>query len=224
MSWSESERRVERVGGPYFELAAGVGRFRRVETEDVGEGTRDVGLDALLLVQQQRRSDELLGNRRERVCLHEVLVQRLELLVQRAGALEQLGVRAVSQRLAELEARHHVSAAAARVFAGARDGRRKLSAKSRFAGRLAWLLRLVSHRMAPKAASKAAPAKTVAVKAAPAPVDNRTLSAKDTVLFKSVLTLYEQHAWKKGIKSADLILKNNPEHGGQQRPCAGSQR
>lgn len=46
-------------------------------------------------------------------------------------------------------------------------------------------------------------------------VDNRTLPPKDAATFKTVLTLYETRAWKKGIKAADLILKSHPEHGGQ---------
>ena len=50
-----------------------------------------------------------------------------------------------------------------------------------------------------------------------APVPNRPLPPKDSVLFKQVLILYEQRSWKKGIKAADAILKNHPEHGGESR-------
>ena len=62
--------------------------------------------------------------------------------------------------------------------------------------------------------AKAIPKSGVATKAA---APNRPLPAKDSVLFKQVLILYEQRSWKKGIKAADAILKNHPEHGGESR-------
>ena len=40
------------------------------------------------------------------------------------------------------------------------------------------------------------------------------LPSKEAALFKDVLTLYETRQIKKGIKTADLILKKFPEHGG----------
>lgn len=42
----------------------------------------------------------------------------------------------------------------------------------------------------------------------------RALPPKESSLFKEVLNLYESKQLKKGLKTADLILKKYPEHGG----------
>jgi peptide alpha-N-acetyltransferase len=52
--------------------------------------------------------------------------------------------------------------------------------------------------------------------AAKAPADNRTLPTKEAGLFKQVLQQYEAKQWKKGVKTADAILKVKPDHGGAQ--------
>jgi N-alpha-acetyltransferase 15/16, NatA auxiliary subunit len=46
----------------------------------------------------------------------------------------------------------------------------------------------------------------------------RTLASKENNLFKELLALYEARQLKKGIKTADAILKKNPDHGGMWRP------
>jgi len=43
----------------------------------------------------------------------------------------------------------------------------------------------------------------------------RTLPSKEATLFKELLTLYETRQLKKGLKTADLVLKKFPEHGGR---------
>ncbi len=46
-------------------------------------------------------------------------------------------------------------------------------------------------------------------------VQKRTpLPSKEASLFKELLTLYETKQLKKGLKTADQILKKFPEHGG----------
>jgi hypothetical protein len=42
----------------------------------------------------------------------------------------------------------------------------------------------------------------------------RALASKEATLFKELLTLYETRQLKKGLKTADSILKKFPEHGG----------
>ena len=42
----------------------------------------------------------------------------------------------------------------------------------------------------------------------------KQLASKEATLFKELLGLYENRQLKKGIKTADAILKKNPEHGG----------
>ncbi|KAJ3822659.1 NMDA receptor-regulated protein 1-domain-containing protein [Lentinula raphanica] len=42
---------------------------------------------------------------------------------------------------------------------------------------------------------------------------NRTLASKESTLFKELLSLYENKQLKKGLKTADQILKKYPEHG-----------
>lgn len=42
----------------------------------------------------------------------------------------------------------------------------------------------------------------------------RILPSKEASLFKELLTLYETRQLKKGLKTADQILKKFPEHGG----------
>eukprot|EP01062_Namystynia_karyoxenos_P070459 TRINITY_DN65834_c0_g1_i1.p1 TRINITY_DN65834_c0_g1~~TRINITY_DN65834_c0_g1_i1.p1 ORF type:complete len:776 (+),score=339.97 TRINITY_DN65834_c0_g1_i1:119-2329(+) len=58
----------------------------------------------------------------------------------------------------------------------------------------------------PRPPAKDAPA------AAPAG-DDQKLGAKDDALFKQVVKLYEQKLYKKAVKTADTILKKNPNHG-----------
>ncbi len=41
------------------------------------------------------------------------------------------------------------------------------------------------------------------------------LPSKEASLFKELLTLYETKQLKKGLKTADQILKKFPEHGGR---------
>ena len=41
------------------------------------------------------------------------------------------------------------------------------------------------------------------------------LPSKEASLFKELLTLYETRQLKKGLKTADQILKKFPEHGGE---------
>jgi peptide alpha-N-acetyltransferase len=43
----------------------------------------------------------------------------------------------------------------------------------------------------------------------------RALPPKEATLFKELLTFYETRQLKKGLKTADLILKKIPEHGGR---------
>lgn len=42
------------------------------------------------------------------------------------------------------------------------------------------------------------------------------LPAKEAALFKELLTFYEARQLKKGLKTADQILKKAPDHGGTQ--------
>ena len=42
---------------------------------------------------------------------------------------------------------------------------------------------------------------------------NQPLPSKEATLFKQVLKHHEQKQYKKGLKSADLVLKKFPEHG-----------
>jgi hypothetical protein len=42
----------------------------------------------------------------------------------------------------------------------------------------------------------------------------RVLPSKEATLFKDLLALYETRQLKKGLKTADQILKKFPEHGG----------
>ena len=52
-------------------------------------------------------------------------------------------------------------------------------------------------------------------KAAPVlPPKKNPLPSKEGSLFKELLTLYETRQLKKGLKTADLILKKFPDHGG----------
>ena len=46
------------------------------------------------------------------------------------------------------------------------------------------------------------------------PVKRNPLPSKEASLFKELLTLYETRQLKKGLKTADLILKKFPDHGG----------
>jgi N-alpha-acetyltransferase 15/16, NatA auxiliary subunit len=48
----------------------------------------------------------------------------------------------------------------------------------------------------------------------PPPANNRLLGPKESTLFKELLTLYETRQLKKALKTADLILKKYPKHGG----------
>lgn len=48
----------------------------------------------------------------------------------------------------------------------------------------------------------------------PPPVNNRNLGVKETTLFKELLSLYESRQLKKAVKTADLVLKKYPKHGG----------
>ena len=43
----------------------------------------------------------------------------------------------------------------------------------------------------------------------------RVLPSKEATLFKDLLALYETRQLKKGLKTADQILKKFPEHGGK---------
>lgn len=46
-------------------------------------------------------------------------------------------------------------------------------------------------------------------------LENRQLASKEAGLFKQLLTLYETKQHKKGVKTAEQILKKNPNHGGE---------
>jgi len=46
----------------------------------------------------------------------------------------------------------------------------------------------------------------------------RALPSKEATLFKELLTFYETRQLKKGLKTADLILRKFPEHGGRVVP------
>lgn len=48
-----------------------------------------------------------------------------------------------------------------------------------------------------------------------AALENRTLPSKEAGLFKQLLTLYETKQHKKGVKTAEQILKKLPNHGGE---------
>ena len=50
-----------------------------------------------------------------------------------------------------------------------------------------------------------------------APPQKKTLPSKESSLFKELLQLYETKQLKKGVKTADQILKKFPEHGGAWR-------
>ncbi|KAJ7599220.1 NMDA receptor-regulated protein 1-domain-containing protein [Mycena floridula] len=50
-------------------------------------------------------------------------------------------------------------------------------------------------------------------KASATPAAKRQLPSKEATLFKELLNLYETRQLKKGVKTADLILKKFPEHG-----------
>lgn len=45
-------------------------------------------------------------------------------------------------------------------------------------------------------------------------LQKRQLPSKESSLFKELLDFYERKSIKKGIKTADAILKKFPEHGG----------
>ena len=51
-----------------------------------------------------------------------------------------------------------------------------------------------------------------------APPAKKPLASKEANLFKELLTLYETRQLKKGVKTADQILKRNPDNGGMWRP------
>ena len=51
-------------------------------------------------------------------------------------------------------------------------------------------------------------------KASGLPAKRNPLPSKEASLFKELLTLYETRQLKKGLKTADLILKKFPDHGG----------
>lgn len=72
--------------------------------------------------------------------------------------------------------------------------------------------------MAPKTAPKSAP-KALVPSVKP---DNRHLATKESQLFKQLLQQYETKQWKKGIKTADAILKTRPDHGGEITCCSGT--
>lgn len=71
--------------------------------------------------------------------------------------------------------------------------------------------------MAPKkptkslAKSSAATATTTGTTAVKANI----LPTKEAALFRQVLQQYEAKEWKKGIKTAETILKTYPDHGGK---------
>lgn len=46
-------------------------------------------------------------------------------------------------------------------------------------------------------------------------LENRQLASKEAALFKQLLTLYETKQHKKGVKTAEQILKKYPNHGGE---------
>lgn len=48
-----------------------------------------------------------------------------------------------------------------------------------------------------------------------APHKRTPLPSKEASLFRELLTLYETKQLKKGLKTADQILKKFPEHGGR---------
>lgn len=50
----------------------------------------------------------------------------------------------------------------------------------------------------------------------------RILPSKEASLFKDLLNLYESRQLKKGLKTADQILKKFPEHGGTHPPSPSS--
>jgi len=45
------------------------------------------------------------------------------------------------------------------------------------------------------------------------PASGQTLAAKEAKLFKELLADYESRAYKRGLKTADTILKKSPDHG-----------
>lgn len=45
--------------------------------------------------------------------------------------------------------------------------------------------------------------------------DNRILPTKEQAVFRTLLQLFEQKEFKKGLKTAETLLKNHPEHGGR---------
>lgn len=47
----------------------------------------------------------------------------------------------------------------------------------------------------------------------------RQLPSKEAAMFRDVLNLYETRQLKKGLKTADQILKKFPEHGGECQIC-----
>lgn len=63
--------------------------------------------------------------------------------------------------------------------------------------------------MPPKPKQAIAP---VAVQVKP---DNRILPTKEQAVFRTLLQLFEHKDYKKGLKTAEGLLKNHPEHGGE---------
>ncbi|KAH8116095.1 hypothetical protein DFH11DRAFT_1507120 [Phellopilus nigrolimitatus] len=55
-----------------------------------------------------------------------------------------------------------------------------------------------------------------------APTTKKALSSKENTLFKELLNLYETRQLKKGVKTADHILKKFPDHGGRRRTNFGT--
>lgn len=45
--------------------------------------------------------------------------------------------------------------------------------------------------------------------------NNKILPTKEAALFRQVLQQYESKEWRKGIKTAETILKTYPDHGGK---------
>lgn len=57
---------------------------------------------------------------------------------------------------------------------------------------------------------------------APQALTKKELPQKERNLFKEVLNLYETRQLKKGLKTADQILKKFPENGGMWRLVFGA--
>lgn len=71
-----------------------------------------------------------------------------------------------------------------------------------------------AHRSSSIFSLSSTPSSSTATRLRMPPPPKKALAAKESALFKELLNLYETRQLKKGLKTADAILKKFPEHGG----------